>query len=1707
MSQDDIQISKGGSVEGDDPIEPPVRTVYFTRRNALFTLAAAAILSIFIALLSVVGYRYGIFDNYIKGQFVTKMADIGIVFEADVFRVTINPLELELKNATFVDKLTGEKLFFVRNAHLELTVRDLYAWQLSRDISIDKTDVNGAEVWVIFDKDGNSNFSNLTLVEDERGSRVNFKYESVNFSLRDSVIHFGDLSRDLSGNARNVQFLLSPQDISVPDEQKRYTFSLASSESTFSYGESTVEKIDINASGVADRNGAEIHNFELRSPIGESSLSGTLIDWTSPAYDLSIRSSIDLTQASGLFAAGMPIVGVGNFHGQLTGQGESYKIVGEVNTESLRAGGISIKGMNVAATLHGNNSDYDANGTALARMLTFDDFRIDFLRMVGNVRGSGTDFRWLGELQAAAASTPDMTLGGLFLKDALAEYKDEQLALATGSARAQRFAVGDIEFANLNARNLKLAVSDTITGISSSSAEAGSLKTASYGLENVSGRNLQVKSTGTRTDVRLQGLRSRTAHIKDAKFRNVTADDFQLVDRAADTKVIARNFRADRLDVDGTHVEGVAAPQIRLTDAATETIIYSDTLRMARLDTGSAVVGSLNIGGVRLTIRRGRVEARSDDFNAGEVALSRSRVFPAGGNLQDVRISRPVYVLEPSGRYRVTADMSLGGGALGSISLGTARASVDVNNDRIALNRLHAESMNGALTGEAVIAMTNRSQSAIRGDFQNLDIGKLLAINSGRIIPIEGQTTGRVDLTFTGANFRNANGTLNAEIVASAGTTSRGLIPITGTVALTATNGLFNVDQANLTSGRSSLTAAGKFDLRDQNSDLTISLKSDDATEIDRLIRVMNVSPQLEQQLDSMETRLAGKLQFGASVTGNLYDPIIDGRATVESISMRGIHLGSVATGMTVSPLGVELKNGKLQDANGGTAIFSANIPYGGANNTSVNATLTDVNARNLLAALPITLPEPIRDLSGLTSGTVNITGLPNKAQGEVNLSAAKGVVAGQPFDDLRVKAVFRGTSVDLQEAAMRIGAGRLTAKGSFDRISEAFNIDLVGAAVPSAILLAFVPNTGSLPVISGDVDFSASATGLLSRTSSYNVNFSGQAPEVRINEDTLGRVLFKGQTANQILTAELTASPNGILQVISGTVNFGDENLPFTAVTEFNQSPLLPFFAFVPQLNGVPIAGTGTGRIQFGGNLSHVDDQGKRFFSAAGLAGSAQFSQLALMVQDTPLNAAEPVSIQFNTREIEFERVRFVGGGSNMTITGVIALAANGVNNLLIDGRVNLNLLNLAVKDTFFAGYADASIRYSGVAPNARLSGTANIINGSVATFFGANRITIDRLKARLIFTSDQVEIDEAAGYLGGGQFTASGGGRLRGLSLEAFRFSLDGRNVTVPLPQDFITTGDAQLELSGFRRSPGDPLSITIGGRVLARRSLYSQNIDIASIVSGRRDPVLSGGGGGSGMATRFDSLVIEGRDALIVRNNVADLTASVSLVLTGDTNDPGIAGRITANSGTIFFRKERYVVQRGVLEFPPDTGIEPVINLQAETEIAGYQVFVNLAGPLNDSELLTANLRSSPALPQADVVSLVTTGSLTNAAGGIPTLAQTGINTAAEILTDAIINDPIRKATDKLFGLNVFEIDPLISGQQLNPSARLTVGRQINNNLRVTYSTNLSQDQNQVLALEYRVSNKLSLVAQYEQRSLSNVTRNRDNFSFEVRFRKRF
>lgn len=1678
----------------------------FTGRRLIRLSAVIAGIVFLLAIGVFIFFKSGAAGSLVESQFRAKLLRMGLEFKADEFRLELTPLTLVLKNAAFNDAKTGDKILFIRDAKILLSIDNLLAWQISRDVSVRKTDIEGAELWIKFDENGRSNLANL--VEDTYQSRINLKYDSASFNLRGAVIYFGDLARRLDAEARNVSINAKPAYGENASDPLRFEIEAAASDSVFSYDGKPVRNISLQLRAITDGGGADITHLKLDSGVGSADLSGKVISWSPFRYQLSIDSSADVGAISEIFPIGTKLSGSGNFNGTVSGEGEKYSVDGMVKSGEITAEGVYLKGVNISGTAAGVNQSYDVNGTAIAELLTAGDFRIDFPRLVGNVRGTGTDFRWLGELQAIAVRSGAGSIMGLYLKDALAELKDREFAARAGSGLAREFDIAKTSFRNLSAADLRLAMKSGGFLLSAPFARADSFKTKDYQLLGLSGRELTVNNVQRRTDVTARNLASQTAVFGDTRLSGISADRFEFTDLPTETKAILRNVRADSLQNSGTRLNGLFTEAITIDDTPAATSIASDSVRFASLNSNGASLGSVNVAGVRLTIRQGRLEARSADINAGDVLIEKGSLLASGGKLEAVKLGSPLYILEPSGRYRASADMSIGGGILGSITLGAVSANLRVSNGQIVLDGLRGRILDGDVNAAVSIALDSNGTSSINARFENLDLSKLVAAGTGKAVPLSGTSSGDIAITFPGTDYRSASGTLRAAVSANAGTAGQGEIPINGNINIAGSNGLFEIDNSQLQSANTRLLAAGRFDAKGTNTNLRLNLASTDAREVDRLARLFSLSPEFETRLDEYQASFGGSLDFDGHLTGNIADPEIDAAVALGQIYLRGRNLGSLSVNLRVDPETVRLDDGQLKDPTGGKAEFAVIVPRVGVDNVSVTADLSGIDAANLIAALPVSLPETLRDLTGKASGRVEISGLPNKAAGEIKLAFGSGTVSGRAFDALRADLKFDGTAVTIDSAEISASGGNLKASGRYDRATEDFDFALKGRDVPLPLALAFVPTGNGFPTFDGRTDIDAKIQGNLRQTERWVVDFDGTARNVTVNDNPFGEVKFSGVTRNSLLNASLTALFEGRPQVISASLNFADRQLPINVETAFDQSPLDPYFSIIPQLRGISIGGNGTGSVKFGGNLARYNDKGEREITLDALEGIAQFSSLEIRLQETNLAAARPIEIRFSPSAIDFISADFSGSGSNVSIAGRKAIAADAANNFQINGRLNLAVLNafpqISLTDTFFGGFADVGIRITGPNSSARLSGTAALQNAAVATFVGTGRITFDRLQGKILFTSNQAQLQDIVGYLGGGKFTAEGGAVFGDtLRIEALRLGLEGSNVTVPLPTDFITTGDASIEVSG--RQIDGVLGLQISGRIRAKRSIYNRNIDLANVVGSRRESSLSGGRT-TGIPARFD-LTIEGRDALIVKNNIADLTASAILRLTGTTDNPQLSGRITATGGTLFFRNDRYVIQRGVLEFPPDSDIDPNLYLQAETEIKGYQIFVNLSGRLSDTETLNAAVRSVPALPTQDVLSLITTGSLANTESGLPSIAQTGINTAAEVLTDSIINNPVRKATDRLFGLNVFEIDPIISGERLNPSARLTVGRQINNNLRVTYATNLSQDQNQVVALEYRLSNKLSVIAQYEQRPLSNVTRNRDNFSIEVRFRRRF
>ena len=1603
-----------------DPPQPTVRKRwrYFTRRHAFLAALIAGVTALVVIVLVLFLFRLGYVDRYIAGQIKQTFANYGIRAEIREFHATFPPQTVEMSGVELYDSSTGEQLGKIGRLVATVRIEDLYAFNLRRNINLQDLKIEGLEAWVKFDEQGRSNFRNIHIPPPEPNKRILFAYSTANVEIKNGTIYYGDARHDISGDARNLQVTILPDDPSAPAESWMNTVTLNVTNSTFTYDGRPVNNIDVHARGRVNQTRAEIHEVVLRSPVAEARLQGVMDDWRALRYQMNVTSTVDLTQLSDVLQSGTTLRGAGNFVGTVTGQGDQFKVDGEVKSDALAADGLRLQGLNVSASGSVQGKSYEINGKAVADLLNAGDFQIDSLQLVGNVMGTGTNFRWVGELRAVAERSYGTTLTGLILRDARAEMNEGVLTASSGQFTANRLAASGARVDGITASDLRVRKQNDVTTASVASVKAGTI-TAS-----------------------------------GAQVKGVTANNINIDDRGGVTSVVVRDV------------------QVGATSAA------------------GAEIGSLNIAGVRLSVRNRRIEGSTADIDAGTVKF-------ADGQAENVKLARPVFVVEPSGSYRATADLSIGGGVLGSMNMGQARATVVATNREIQLNNFSADVFKGRASGNARVAIARGGTSQVSADFNNIDIAGPLTAWAGSAVPLAGRATGRVDLTFPGTEVKLASGTVSTRLTAEAGETSEDRIPITGEVAMRADRGTFDIQQVNLQTPATKLTATGRFSF-ENDSDLQVDLNSSDAAELQAVLVSSGLLPQVEAQMEEYGLELGGQLAFNGNIRGRLSSPNVNGRVSVGTLIINGNELGSLSASVEMNDDQIRVPDGNLQERDGGGVQFSLVKPRIGDNNMSITAKLDRFSARNLLALSPVEVPPRLTsDTQSDISGDVNVSGIPDAMRGDANLRFGPGKLGGEPLESLVARARFDGPNVFVDNVDVRLVAGHIVASGNFNTKTREFKF--VGNAENIQLArLAALANRPGVPAVTGVADFKAEISGNLSEEDfrNYQVTFNGEGRNVTINGRSAGTVALSGKTENQQLSITLTSGIFGPPQVVAANINLASPQLASTLETTFTNADLTNLFQIALPGSTVRISGRANGTIKAQGNLVDEDEN----FTFAGLTGTATFSELSFRVEDVQLNATTPLVVNFTPNEIQFQETRFTGPGTNIVLDGTLATASGGRQSLNVNGDLNMRVLNGISPDFFSSGTAEVAVQLRGSFEDPRMLGTASLNNASVSVLLGNERWTVANLRAVLRFTANQAQIDSLTGTIGGGRVSASGGALLDGFTVSAFRVNLLGDDVTVPFPEDFRSTLDADVEIRGSSREQ------LISGTVTLRRTEYTQDIELADLINARRGESIEEGTEVELARTAvFAALRVEGRNALVVRNNLADLVGSVSLQLDGPVNDPTISGRITATSGTLNFRNDRYDITRALLDLPPAPNADPVLNIQAESQIRGYRVIVSLTGPMSQPQ---AAVRSEPALPQADVVSLITTGQLSSGDTSSSILAQSEVGAATSLLTDALINAPAQRATRKLFGLTRFEINPVIGGTTgATPAARLVLGQRISKEVTVTYSTNVTSDPNQILALEYRVSDRLSFVAQYEQASTRRLSARTNNFNFEIRFRKRF
>ncbi|MGZ8870276.1 MAG: hypothetical protein ACXW3W_04380, partial [Pyrinomonadaceae bacterium] len=396
------------------------RRRFINRRNTIIVAIVASVGIVALILIALLSYRFGYVDAYIAAQVKNTLATYGVRAEIREFRTAISPQTVEMLGVELYDAQTGERLGKIDRMVATVRIEDLYALNLQRNINLKDLQIEGLELWVNFDAQGQSNFRNLRMPPPEPNKRILFAYSTAHIEIKNALIHYGDALHSLSGEARNLRATIQPDDPNAPAESWMNTVTLSATNSTLAYDGRPINNIDIEARGRVNQIRAEIHELKLRSPVAEATLSGVMGDWRKLQYNFNVTSTVDLTQLSDVLATGTALRGVGNFTATITGEGDKYQVNGGVKSDALAAGNIRLQGLNVTAKGSGQGESYDFNGRAVAQLLTAGDFQLNGVQLTGGVMGTGSDFRWVGELRAAAEKSYGTTITGLILRDAVA---------------------------------------------------------------------------------------------------------------------------------------------------------------------------------------------------------------------------------------------------------------------------------------------------------------------------------------------------------------------------------------------------------------------------------------------------------------------------------------------------------------------------------------------------------------------------------------------------------------------------------------------------------------------------------------------------------------------------------------------------------------------------------------------------------------------------------------------------------------------------------------------------------------------------------------------------------------------------------------------------------------------------------------------------------------------------------------------------------------------------------------------------------------------------------------------------------------------------------------------------------------------------------------------------------------------------------------
>ncbi|MEO8196695.1 MAG: translocation/assembly module TamB domain-containing protein [Thermoanaerobaculia bacterium] len=914
-----------------------------------------------------------------------------------------------------------------------------------------------------------------------------------------------------------------------------------------------------------------------------------------------------------------------------------------------------------------------------------------------------------------------------------------------------------------------------------------------------------------------------------------------------------------------------------------------------------------------------------------------------------------------------------------------------------------------------------------------------------------------------------------------------GALPVDGTAILRMAEGRLELQEVELASKSQRISLRGAYDLIGKQGELVVEVASEDLGQVARLQPFVETVPWPLWLPDSGRGGLSANIALGGPATSvRLALDLADLHAPGGSAARAAGSL--ILDQKAVRELGIELTRGTSSLRVTGSVPFAPGGAGAGSGAPPPLALAIDFQAWPLAEAMPW-LPAPL-PLAGAATGSLHLGGSIGAMTGQMHGTIAPVTVAGVGFDRLESDLDWDADRLRVQRLRLVAPTGLLTGSGElrladealrfavaaerFDLAAEPWRTLTQGRLNGRAALTAQLTGTLTEPRLVVDTDLAD----LELPRADLGTAAAGETPALAGESPPRFAGTLHAELADRELQVKLDLP--GLLTLAGGGAFVAGErgDLRFR-LTSDRIDHLITIAA------GQPIDG-------LSGTLAADLD----FSFAPDVSGelTVRVPELELAYEQHRLRPLEPIVARYSGSQVVLESLYLgeQGTGDELFLSGKVDLApAEPALDLRLQAGLSVEWLEQFL-DVDLSGQVAVLATVKGTLARPEWNGQAGLTDAR----YIPSRLphSFDHIDGLVLLYPGVLVLDHMRADLAGGTVTASGRLELATPAKPlAYRAQVATRGTALRYPEGWLVRGDGDFTLQSTAEGR------QLAGSVTLDRVYYLQDINLSPrqlaerVLSRTRVQVDEAG---ELLGTTYLNISVLAPNAVRVRNNLAKLNGSANLALRGSLANPVLFGEVTTDpGGTVEYNGATYDLDRAIVTFANPTRIDPLLDVVARTKINEYQVTLSVLGSLARP---TTTLASDPPLPDYDVLSLLATGTasgLSNLSETAPTGNAPGM--AAETLLYGQAASLVSARVGKLFGIDRLKVDPLASGDTIS-AARVTIGKRLSSRVYLTYSVDPSSTAQQVLQVEWKVSDDLTLV----------LTQNGDeSYAVDARWEKRF